>query len=46
MKKVRTPQSIIPTDRDRVKFKAKCKEALKDIEDEFGISFEFGRIDD
>lgn len=46
MKKNRIPQSIIPTDDDRAKFKKKCKAALRDIEDEYGISFEFGRIDE
>ena len=46
MKKPRTPQSIIPTDDDRAAFKKKCKAALKSIEDEYGIDFEFGRIDE
>jgi hypothetical protein len=46
MKKKRIPQSIIPTDDDRAAFKKKCKAALKSIEDEYGISFEFGRIDE
>lgn len=46
MKNIRVPQSIIPTDDDRSKFKKKCKDALKDIEDEYGISFVLGRIDE
>jgi hypothetical protein len=46
MKKKLPTQTILPTDADRAAFKKRCKELLRPLEDEFGIAFEFGRIDE
>ena len=37
-------QNILPTDKDRAKFKARCIELLKPLEEEFDISFSIGTI--
>lgn len=43
--KPRQKQNILATDDDRALFKKKCKDALAGIEEEYGVSFSFGRID-